>query len=179
MTDLCEYALRNCDDSDIVGVSNRNEVNVKDKAMGISFRRKDQISPDVILNVWKKVTQSNSRFGALDTLILEIHSVNMPVGFGGGIKTKCRSLASLAHLKTSIVKIKSETNCLAHALIIAIARIKNDPNYKSYRDGFKLSPVVRQLLESTDIDLDHGGGIRDLTQFQEHFKEYRIVVFPV
>ena len=115
----------------------------------------------------------------MDTLILEIHSVKMPVGFGGGIKTKGRSLAALAHLKTSIVKVKSKTNCLAHALIIAIARITNDPNYKSYRDGFKLGPVVRQLLESTGIDLDQGGGIRELAQFQEHFNEYRIVVFPV
>jgi len=161
----------------MVGISIRNEVNVKDKAIGISFRRKDQLSPDVILHVWEKVTQSNSRFSAFDTLILEIHSVKMPVGFGGGIKTKGRSLAALAHLKTSIVKVKSKTNCLAHALIIAIARITNDPNYKSYRDGFKLGPVVRQLLESTGINHDQGGSIRELTQFQEYFKEYRIVVF--
>jgi len=161
----------------MVGISICNEVNVKDKLIGISFRRKDQLSPEVILSVWEKVTQSNSRFNAVDTLILEIHSVKMPVGFGGGIKTKGRSLASLAHLKTSIVKVKSETNCLAHALIIAIARITNDPNYKSYRDGFKLGPVVRQLLESTGINLDQGGGVRELAQFQEHFKEYRIVVF--
>jgi len=37
--------------------------------------------------------------------------------------------------------------------------------------------VVRQLLESTGINLDQGGDIRELTQFQEHFNEYRIVVF--
>jgi len=59
VTDLCEYALRNCDDSDMVSISIRNEVKVKDKAIGISFRRKDQLSPDLILSVWEKVTQSN------------------------------------------------------------------------------------------------------------------------
>jgi hypothetical protein len=48
VTYLCEYALRNCDDSDMVGVSVRNEVNMRDKAIGISFRRKDQLSTDVI-----------------------------------------------------------------------------------------------------------------------------------
>ena len=37
--------------------------------------------------------------------------------------------------------------------------------------------MVRQLLESTGINLEHGVGIREFTQFQEHFKEYRIVVF--
>jgi hypothetical protein len=41
VTDLFEYALRNCDDSDMVGITIRNEINVHDKAVGISFRRKD------------------------------------------------------------------------------------------------------------------------------------------
>ena len=91
MNDLCEHALRNCD-SDMVGISIRNESDIKDKAIGNSFRRKDELSTDVGLNVWEKVIQSNSRFNALDTLVLEIHSVRMPVGFGLAIKTKGRPL---------------------------------------------------------------------------------------
>ena len=51
VTDLCEQALRNCDYSDMVGISIRNEVNMRDKVIGICFRRKDQLSTDVILNV--------------------------------------------------------------------------------------------------------------------------------
>jgi hypothetical protein len=96
VSSLCEYALQNCDESDMVGISIRNEVNMRDKAIGISFRRKDQLSTDVILNVWQKVTQSNSRFNALDKLVLEVHSVKMPVGFGGdGRKSKGRPLTYL------------------------------------------------------------------------------------
>jgi len=38
VTDLSEHALRNCDDSDMVGITITNEVNVSDKAIGISFR---------------------------------------------------------------------------------------------------------------------------------------------
>jgi hypothetical protein len=142
---LLQYALQNCEDSDMVGVTIRNEVNVQDKAIGLSFRRKDQISADVILSVWE-VTQSNSRFNALDTLVFQVHSVKMPVGFGRAVKTKGRPLSVLAHLKKSIVKVTSETNCLAHALLIVIAKITNDPNYNSYRKGRKLGPVVNQLL---------------------------------
>ena len=56
----------------------------------------------------------------------------------------------------------------AHALINAIAKITNDPNYKSYRDGRKIGPVVQRLLETTGINLDRGGGIRELTRFQEY-----------
>jgi hypothetical protein len=36
---------------------------------------------------------------------------------------------------------------------------------------------VDNLLASTGIDLTNGGGIPELIKFQEHFKEYRIVVF--
>ena len=49
VTDLCKHALRNCNDSAMVGVSIRNEGNVRDKAIGISFRRKDLLTADVIL----------------------------------------------------------------------------------------------------------------------------------
>jgi len=66
---------------------------------------------------------------------------------------------------------------LAHALIIAIARLTNDTNYVSYRKGNKIRPVVDHLLASTGIDLSNGGGISELMKFQEHLKEYRIVVF--
>jgi len=161
----------------MVGTLIRNEVNTRDKAIGISFRRKDQLSTEVILNVWLKVTQSNSRFNALDKLVIEVHNVKIPVGFGKGMKSKGRHLDVLAHLKKSIVKVKPERNCLAHALVIAIAKITNDPNYKSYCDGWKIGPVVQRLLETTGINVDRGGGIEELTRFQEYFKEYRIVVF--
>jgi hypothetical protein len=102
----------------------------------------------------------------------------MPVVFGRvAAKTKGRPLSVMAHLKKSIVEIKAETNCLAHALIIVIAKVTNDPNYKSYRQGRKILRVVDQLLVATGIDLKDGGGIPELMKFQEHFKEYRIVVF--
>ena len=140
----------------MVGISIRNENDIKDKAIVISFRRKDQPSADVVLNVWE-VIQSNSRINALDKLVLEIHSVKMPVGFSRGLKTKGRPLDVVAQLKKSIVRVESETVCLAHALIIAIAKITNDPNYNSYRKGRKMKPAVQRLLETTCIKLDEGG----------------------
>jgi len=36
--------------------------------------------------------------------------------------------------------------------------------------------VVQLLLETTSIDLKHGGGIKEFQRFQHHFTEYRIVV---
>jgi hypothetical protein len=154
----------------MVGITIRNEVNEQDKPVGFSFRRKDQVSRDVIWNVLGRVAQSNSRFGATDKLVIVVHSVKMPVGFGG-IKTKGRQLSVLAHLKRSIIEVKAEQNCLAHALIIAIARLNDDPNYKSYRQGNKIHSVVDRLLETTGIDLSNGAGLPELTRFQEHFRD--------
>jgi hypothetical protein len=36
---------------------------------------------------------------------------------------------------------------------------------------------VQNLLQSTGINLQHGGGIPELQKFQEYFNEYRIVVY--
>jgi len=149
-----------------------------DKAIGISFRRKDQISEEVIWSVFNKVVQSNARYNALDKLIVVVHSVKMPVGFGRkAVKSMGRPLSVLAHLKHSIIEVKADTNCLAHALIIAIARLTNVPNYKSYIQGRKILPEVQQLLQTMGIDLQNGGGFNEIQQFQDHFSECTIVVY--
>jgi len=62
----------------MVGITRHNEVNLSDKPIGFSFRRKDQVSSDVIWSVCDKVSQSNARFNATNTLILTVHSVTMP-----------------------------------------------------------------------------------------------------
>jgi hypothetical protein len=63
----------------------------------------------------------------------------MPVGKGKTAeKTKGRSLDVLSAIKKSIVKVKAGFLCLAHALIIAMARVIGYPKYKSYRDGKSL-----------------------------------------
>jgi hypothetical protein len=82
VNDLFENVLQGVQDSDIVGVAIRNEVNQSDKPIGLSSKRRGQISGDVIWSVFEKVSQSNFRFNALDTLTIEVHSVKMPVGFG-------------------------------------------------------------------------------------------------
>jgi len=101
----------------------------------------------------------------------------MPVGFGKSVRSKCRPLAEMVHLKRSIIEVKAKSECLAHALIIAIARITKDPIFIAYRRGYKILQKVRDLLQTTGIDQQHGGGIPELQRFQDHFSEYRIVVY--
>jgi len=128
--------------------------------------------------VFSKVAQSYARYNAMDRLIVVVNSVRMPVGFRRkSVKSKGQSLDVAAHVKKSIIKVKSDTDCLAHALIIDIARLENDSDYKSYRDGYKIRPVVQSLLETTGIDPQNGGGIPEIRRFQDHFTEYKIVVY--
>jgi len=58
----------------MVGVTISNEDNVQDKPIGISFRRKDQLSEEVIWCMFEKVAQSNARFNAMDRLVVFIRS---------------------------------------------------------------------------------------------------------
>jgi hypothetical protein len=154
-SDLFEHTLQNCDDYDMVGITISNKENVQDRAIWISSRRRDQLTPDVISSVFGKVAQSNARFNALDKLVLNIHYVKMPISNGGcrGIDAKGRPRANMAHLKRSILEVKAENNCLAHALVIAIAKLTNDPNYVAYRKGKKKHAIVNYLLASSGIDL--------------------------
>ena len=164
MNDLFEYALRNVSDSDMVGITIHNEINLLDKPIGINFRRKDQLSEDVIWSVFSKVAQSNARYNAMDRLIVVIHFVRLPVGFGfdkRAVKSKGRPLSVIAHVKQSIINVTAETDCLAHALIITIAHLTKNPNYKSYRQGRKILPEVQHLLQTTGINLQNGEGSRN------------------
>ena len=109
---------------------------------------------------------------------MTVHSVRMPVGFGKrGMKNRGRPLPVMAHLKRSIIEVKATDNCLAHALIIAIAKLENDTDYKAYRQGRKIRPVVQKVLAETGISLSESRGIPQLIKFQEHFRQYKITVY--
>jgi len=141
VNELYDYALHDVSDGYKVGITIQNQVNQNDKPIRISFRRKDQLSGEEIWSVFENVSQSISRFNALDTLVVKVHSIKMPILFGYGIKTKGRPLSVMAHIKKIVVEVKAEENCLAHALIIAIARVDNDANYTAYSTGRKIRPV--------------------------------------
>jgi hypothetical protein len=174
INDLFEQVLQGSADGDMVRVATANDVNQNDGAVGISCRRRDQLSADVFWSGFEMVSQSNARFNALDNLNIVVHRVGMPVGFER-VKTKGRPVDIMAHMKRIIIEVKAKENCLAHALVIAIAKATNDPNYNSYRRGYKLRLVLDNLLATTGIDLSQGAGIPEIEIFQDHYGEYKIV----
>jgi hypothetical protein len=176
ITALTNYLVDKVPDRDLVGLKIRNTENLEDKLIGISLRRRDQLKPDVVLSVIEKVIQSNARFGLTDRLEVHLDHVRMPVG-SGGVKTKGRSLDILSGIKKSIVVVKAVINCLAYALVIAIAQCNDDPKYGSYRNGYCLKKPVEELLKASGVDLTNGGGLEELQQFQQYLSDYKIIVF--
>jgi len=80
-------------------------------------------------------------------------------------------------IKKSIVTVKAAPNCLAYALIIAMARVNGDPNYKSYSNGRGLKKPFEDLLKASGVYLSNGGGFEELRQFQDYLSDYQIIVF--
>jgi len=121
-----------------------------------------------------KVSQSNSRFNALDTLLVTVHSVKKTVACGRcATKSKGRPFSGMVHLKQSMVEVKAKENSLAQDLVIAIARLENDPKYNSFRRGYRISPVVQNICKTTGIDLSKGAEIPELVRFQNTFGSRR------
>jgi len=46
-----------------------------------------------------------------------------------------------------------------------------------YREGRKIGSMVQRLLQTSGISLNQEWCIRELAQFQEYYKDYRVVVF--
>jgi hypothetical protein len=71
----------------------------------------------------------------------------------------------MATLKNSFVEVKAENNCLAHVLVISIAKLTNDPDYVAYRKEGTIRAAVNHLLMMTSIDMTNGGGSLELMKF--------------
>jgi len=91
----------------------------------------------------------------------------MPVGFGTNL------LFVMAHLKRIIVEVKAEDNCLAHALVLAIAKVGKDPNYDAFRKGRKIRQVVQTLIQTTGIDLSKRAGSLNQSVSRNYFGSIR------
>ena len=151
MKELFQHVLQNVLDSHMVGITIQNQVNQSGTTIGTSFSRKDRLSGAVLWSVFEKVSHSHTTFDALDTLVITVHSVMRTAGFCRAMKTVGRPLSIMAHVTESLVDVKAVDNSLPNVLIISIAKVDKDSNYKRYRNGWKIRPVLRKLLETISI----------------------------
>jgi len=88
----------------------------------------------------------------------------MPVG-NSQENIKGPSLSVLSAMQRIIVVVKAAFLCLAHALIIAMARVNGDPKYALYRHYKGLKQPVEELSKVSGVYLSNRGGLEELQHF--------------
>jgi hypothetical protein len=83
----------------------------------------------------------------------------------------------MSAIKRSIFVVKEVKLYLAHALVLAMAKVNNDPNYVSCTEGRKLKKPAQDLLLASGVQLDNEGGIEELAQIQNFLPGYKIIVY--
>jgi len=175
--ELTNYLVDEVPARDLLKLRIRNTENVEAKVVGISLRRLEQLNPDLAWTVIGKVIQSNTRFGLRDRLEVHLEHVSKP-GCKGRIGTKGRSLDVMNAIQKSIVTVKALLNCLAYALIIAMARVNSEQKYQTYRDGKGLK-TVEDLLKSSGLDLSNGGSIKIFGNFKITIRYTKLLCLKV
>ena len=148
-----------------------------DIPISIPFMTVQQLTPERVFSQVERVIQSNRDFRLNDTVTVDIIHVEAPQGSG---KSRCKrgilDIREYLHKKKSIVTIKNNDNlCLARALVTAIAKIENAPNYKNLirSDRRIQEKEAKKLHAAANVPLGPCG-IPEVKMFQKYLTNYEI-----
>ncbi|XP_031338535.1 uncharacterized protein LOC116167335 [Photinus pyralis] len=173
LTELIEYITKGRAADDRIGMLMSND-EFPDKPLAFSFRRVDQLSPEVMIKMMEKVLQSNRSFFSSDALRIDVSLITLPAGRGRQWMTGC-SFKEFCLKKRGIISIKNhDTLCLARALVTVIAFKTKAANLRLFESGHPLQrQKALELCAAASVDLSNGGTIDHIRQFQD----YTIVVY--
>ena len=147
-----------------------------DKPISLPFMSVEQLTPERLFSQFERVIQSNQDFRLNDTVTVDIIHVEAPQGSGRSKRTTL-NIREYLHKKGSVITINNNDDnlCLAHALVVAVARIEKDPNYKTL---IKPKSGTQQMKA---MDLHHAAnvpfgpcGLPEVDLFQKHLTNYEI-----
>ena len=164
----------------LVGLRIPNTENIQYTVVGISFRRLDQIKPDVDWGLLGKVVQGNARIGLSYLLEVHLYHVRMPTfNVRPAEKTKGRPLNVLSAIKGIIVVLNAAVLCLAHARN-RYGQRKRRPTLQTiyiYIYGKCINKPVEVLLKASFFYFNNGEFLEELLYFQRFLSDYRFTVF--
>ena len=108
--------------------------NQLDKPIHFPFMSAGRLTMEHILAKFEQVIQSNQEFRLSNTVEINMTHVSMPIG---GKRSKRTEVNLEKHMekKRSVVRIRNDDNlCMARALVVAKAKIDNDPCDRQIRD---------------------------------------------
>ena len=145
-----------------------------DTPISIPFLPLAQLTPERVFSAVQQVMQSNREFQLNDTVTVDLIHVEALQGSGRS-KRSVVNIKEYLHKKRSVIVIRNNDNlCLARALVVAIAKIENAPNYVQLRDADRAQEKkARELHAAANVPLGPCG-IEEVKLFQKHLTSYEI-----
>ena len=146
-----------------------------DTPISIPFMPVLQLTPERVFSQIERVIQSNRDFRLNDTVIVDIIHVEAPQGSGRSKRTTLNIKEYLRN-KKSVITIQNNDNlCLARALVVAIAKVENVPNYMNLLKPTRsiLEKKAKELHTAANVPLGPCG-IPEVELFQKYLTNYEI-----
>ena len=146
--------------------------------ISLPFCPLEELTTEKVLAQVEKVVQSNEEFRLNDTVNIDIIRVEMPQGSGKSkVKRQILNIRDYLKKKNSVICINNMDDlCLARALVVSIARIEQDPQYRGISRG---SGIQRErafdLHEAANVPLGRCG-LNEVDLFQHYLTQYQIIV---
>ena len=142
----------------------------------LPFMRRSLLTVDRILQELERVLQSYEQFVIDESFGIELVHVNAVSGSGYKMKPMV-DVTKMLESKKSIIQIRnSDKLCCARALVTAIARIENHPQWNSIRQGRDIQKqLALELHEKAKVPVGICG-LEEVKQFQTVLHEYQIHV---
>ena len=147
--------------------------------ISLPFMPVERLTAERVYSELQRVIQSNQEFRLNDTVTIDLNHVIAPAGSGGkGKKRTTFDIDDYLDEKNSVVRIKNKDDlCLARALVVARAKIENDPKYDQIRKSNKAIQREKafDLHEAANVPLGPCG-LNQVALFQQYLTNYQIVI---
>ena len=146
-----------------------------DTPISMPFMPVIQLTPERVFSQIERVIQSNRDFRLNDAVTVDIIHVEAPQGSGRSKRTTL-NIREYLHKKNTVITIRNNDNlCLARALVVAIAKVQNAPNYKDLtKPGRRTLEIkARELHTAANVPLGPCG-IPEVELFQKYLTNYEI-----
>ena len=164
---LLNYVTQDMNEKDQVRFVLRSEQ--LDTPISIPFMPVEQLTAERVFSQIECVIQSNRDFRLNDTVTVDIIHVEAPQGRGRSKRT-ILNIREYLHKKKTVITIKNNDDlCLARALVVAVAKIENAPNYRTLIRSDKRiqEKEAKKLHVAADVPLGPCG-LPEVEMFQKY-----------
>ena len=150
-----------------------------DTPISIPFMEVERLTTERVFSQIERVIQSNQEFRLNDTVTIDIIHVVTPQGSGKSkVKRTTLNIREYLKEKRAIISINNTDNlCLARALVVAVAKIENDPKYDQIRKSNRPVQLERALTLHRAANVPLGPcGMDEIKLFQNYLTNYQIIV---